>query len=165
MGRGREGEETGATAFITSLDPAQAAIGGPDVTLNVNGFAFLEGDTIVFNGGEEPTTFVSGSLLTTGVKPSTATTPGSYEVLVRTAYGDTPPFLFTFTEAEPVPETSLMDQLKQGDTSGLATASDDEVYSARQGYENWAEEEVVEFQSLVRETQAAIDHEFRKREL
>ncbi len=51
----------------------------------------------MFNGGEEPTEFVSDVLLTTVVKPSTATTEGAFPVLVRQGGFDTAPQSFTFT--------------------------------------------------------------------
>src|SRR5262249_11910450 len=64
-------------------DPASAYIGGPDVTLKVRGAGFKACDVIVFNAGEEATTFVDSTTLTTIVKPSPATVAGAFPVQVR----------------------------------------------------------------------------------
>jgi IPT/TIG domain len=88
---------------LASLDPAEAVCGAPDdVDLHVHGTGFTAGSMIMFNGGEEPTTYVSETELTTIVRPSTASTPGSYPVLVRTGTHDSAPLSFTFTEASPM---------------------------------------------------------------
>jgi len=84
---------------LSSISPNSAVIGGEAVTMEVNGANFLEESVILFNGGEEATTFVSASKLTTGVNPATAGTPGSYAVLVRTFSHETAPQYFEFTEA------------------------------------------------------------------
>ena len=83
---------------LTSISPNSAEIGGEAVTMEVNGSGFVEESVIVFNGGEEATTFVSATKLTTGVNPATATTPGSYPVNVRTFSHETEPQFFTFTQ-------------------------------------------------------------------
>jgi hypothetical protein len=49
----------------------------------VSGGGFTEESVIVWNGGDEPTTYVSKSALTTGVKPSTASGPITIPVTVR----------------------------------------------------------------------------------
>jgi hypothetical protein len=100
------GSNLGSVAHtVTSIDPAEAAIGDDDLTLHVYGSGFRDGDAqIVFNGGPETTVFVSDTELTTVVKPSTAGTPGSYPVTVAQAgVVCEPPQMFEFTEAdEPV---------------------------------------------------------------
>jgi hypothetical protein len=84
---------------LTSLDPSEAAIGDPDVTLTVTGTNFKDGAQIVFNGGPEPTTFVSDTELTTVVKPSTAGVAGTFPVtVVQQGFTVEPPLEFTFTE-------------------------------------------------------------------
>jgi hypothetical protein len=84
---------------LTSLTPNTAVIGDPMVTMEVRGTDFIEESVIVFNGGEEATTFVDKTKLTTGVNPETASVPGSYPVLVRTFSHETEPQFFSFTEA------------------------------------------------------------------
>ena len=89
--------EPPATPKVTGCTPSTAEIGAADLTLQVTGTGFTQASTILFNGGEEPTTFVSATRLTTIVKPSTATTPGTYPVGVVGADGEAS---FTFTEAD-----------------------------------------------------------------
>lgn len=58
--------------IITSLNPISAVLGSPSFTLEVNGTGFDAESHIVWNGGAEPTVFVSSTKLTTGVDMSTA---------------------------------------------------------------------------------------------
>ena len=76
-------------------------IGSTDFTLRVIGTNFTDTSVIVFNGGDEPTTFVSDTELETGIKPSTASVAGSYPVIVKQGTYFTPPQQFTFTDAAP----------------------------------------------------------------
>jgi IPT/TIG domain len=94
-----EGEGEDDAPELLDIDPDVAAIGDPDVTLNCHGEGFTADSVIVFNGGDEPTTFLSPTHLTTIVKPSTAGTPGEYGVTVRNAQGESEPLNFEFVEA------------------------------------------------------------------
>jgi hypothetical protein len=87
------GEESPST--VTSIDPTTAEIGAADITLRVLGTGFNEQSVILFNNGEEPTTFVSVTEVTTTVKPSTASGPWTVPVGVKDATGTAD---FTFTE-------------------------------------------------------------------
>jgi hypothetical protein len=58
------------TPALTSLVPPSAVLGSPDFTLRVRGTGFVEGVVIVFAGHDEPTTFVTGREVTTGVDMS-----------------------------------------------------------------------------------------------
>ena len=60
---------------VTSLVPDSAEIGDPSFTIHVHGTNFTSGSKIIFNGYEEPTTFVSATELTTGVDMSVWTAP------------------------------------------------------------------------------------------
>jgi IPT/TIG domain len=91
--------EPGEPATLTALSPQTAVVGDADLTMTATGTGFTADSVIVFNGGEEQTTFVSETELTTGVKPSLASGAGDVPVLVRTAAGDTAPLNFTFTAA------------------------------------------------------------------
>ena len=85
--------------LITSLTPSSAEIGDPNFTLHVHGTGFDSLSKIYFNGGEEPTTFVSATELTTGVDMSTVSGPIS--VPVQVLRGDGVPSnesMFTFTD-------------------------------------------------------------------
>jgi hypothetical protein len=86
---------------LNSIDPNSAEIGGPQITLRCIGAYFMPESVIVFNGGVEPTVFVSATELTTLVTPTTAGTPGSYPVLVRTFTHETAPQSFSFTDPAP----------------------------------------------------------------
>ena len=85
---------------LGSIVPTEAEMGSADLTLHVHGSAFEDGAVIVFNGGDEATTFVSTTELTTTVKPSLAAVAGAVPVTVRNAGGAVSNELsFTFTEA------------------------------------------------------------------
>jgi hypothetical protein len=88
------------TPEITSIDPTEAEIGGSDLELTVTGKYFSPGSSILFNGGVEPTTLnADGTEATTIVKPSLASTPGSYPVQIKTAANvESNSVDFTFTE-------------------------------------------------------------------
>src|SRR5215470_16391597 len=57
---------------LSSLEPETAEVGSADLELHVKGSRFTDKSVIVFNGGEEPTTFVSAGEVTTTIKPSIA---------------------------------------------------------------------------------------------
>lgn len=74
---------------VTELDPESAEIGEPSFTLHVLGTGFGPDSKIVFNGNEEPTTFVSPEELTTGVNMDVWQGPSEpLPVKVRTGFGD-----------------------------------------------------------------------------
>jgi len=79
---------------LYALHPNKAFMSDPDFTLEVTGEGFTPESVIVWNNADEPTTFVSENVITTGVKPSTVWNPISIEVYVRT--GD-PKTSFTVT--------------------------------------------------------------------
>jgi predicted flap endonuclease-1-like 5' DNA nuclease len=92
---------------LTSLEPATAEVGGPDFTMMAVGTGFMTDCSIVFNGGAEVTEYISPTLLSTIVRPSTASGPVSVPVLIRDRVGEESGALdFTFTEpvAAPPPE-------------------------------------------------------------
>jgi hypothetical protein len=91
----------------TSLSPSQATIGDPDVEMRVTGEGFTAACVITFNGGDEPTTFVSETAVSTIVKPSTATTPGTYPVTVKRGAEQSAPLGFTFAEPARVRATEV----------------------------------------------------------
>jgi hypothetical protein len=97
-GNGGDGGEGAAPPEVTSLNPNHAIVGGPEVTMSVVGSGFSPDSVIVFNGGEEPTTFVSPTEVTTMVEPSTAVGPATVPVGVRDGGADSNTLPFTFTE-------------------------------------------------------------------
>jgi hypothetical protein len=104
---------------VTSLVPSTIEIGQPDVTLHVHGTGFTPASLIIFNGVEEPTTFVSPTELTTGINMSVWLAAAVCPVVVRTDSIESDPVMFTFTEAPPIvlnapPSTDFdMDLLKK----------------------------------------------------
>ena len=83
---------------LSSLSPASAEVGDPSFTLHVHGNNFTPLSKIYFNGGEEPTTFVSSSELTTGVDMSTVSGASVVPVVVLSEDGiQTSPLDFAFT--------------------------------------------------------------------
>jgi len=91
-----EGE--GEPPDLLDIDPDMATIGDADLTLTCTGEDFTPDSVIVFNGGDEATTFVNETTLTTTVKPSTATVAGEFPVAVRNAIGESEPLSFEFVE-------------------------------------------------------------------
>lgn len=86
---------------VSGLTPATVVIGAPSFTLSVGGTGFRADDVIVFNGFDEPTTFVSDTELTTGVNMPLWAAPATVPVLVRNAIGmESAPQTFTFTAAQ-----------------------------------------------------------------
>ena len=91
--------QTGAWPELTSIDPDTAAVGDPDVTLHCYGTGFVEGAVVVFDGSDQPATFVSEGEVTTIVDPAAAT-EGSVLVCVRNLDDrETEDLSFTFTAA------------------------------------------------------------------
>jgi hypothetical protein len=80
-------------ATVTGLEPRDAVMNGPDFTLHVLGIGFTEETIILFNHGEEPTTFVSATEVTTIVKPSLVGAPVAVPVSVVDGLGE---IQFTF---------------------------------------------------------------------
>jgi hypothetical protein len=72
---------------ITSLNPGSVTLGDPDFTLHVLGSGFSTLSKIIFNGSEEPTTYVSDTELTTGVNMATAITAATVPVHVVSGDG------------------------------------------------------------------------------
>lgn len=91
---------------LTGLVPNSAPVGSAAFTLRALGSGFTPESVIVWNNGDENTTFVSESEVTTGVDPTTASGPVSIPVQVKN--GDraiSASQIFTFTPAEPPPDT------------------------------------------------------------
>lgn len=88
---------------VTSLTPDTAVSGAPDdITMVVNGTGFTAASVITFNDLDEPTTLISDTQVSTGVKPSLFVVPAVCPVAVRDVSGTSNSVDFTFTEAEPV---------------------------------------------------------------
>lgn len=86
-------------ATVTGLSPDTAVAGdAADIEMSVMGEGFTSASVIIFNGLEEPTTFVSAAQLTTGVKPSLFVVPADCPVGVRTGSAMSNEIPFSFTD-------------------------------------------------------------------
>lgn len=85
------------TPVLSSLSPDTVASGDPDFELSCIGTNFRSGSIIFFGAEDEPTTFVSDTEVTTGVKPSLFA-PAIVPVKVKTGPLDSNTVDFTFTE-------------------------------------------------------------------
>jgi hypothetical protein len=72
---------------VTTLVPNNVALGQPSFTLQINGTGFSPFSTIIFNGFEEPTTFVNSTRVTTGVNMPLWTAPAVVPVGVTNKQG------------------------------------------------------------------------------
>jgi hypothetical protein len=91
--------EPPAAPTLVSLSPNAAVAGdAADITMRAIGTGFTADSIITFNGLNEPTTFVSETEVTTGVKPSLFVVPAVCPVEVHTGSVVSGPLDFTFTE-------------------------------------------------------------------
>jgi hypothetical protein len=94
------------TPVLTSINPDTAVVGGANLTMTATGSNFYGpanpsvASKILFNGGEEPTTYVSATSLTTGVEPSTAGAAATVPVEVSNLGFKSASRPFTFTDVE-----------------------------------------------------------------
>jgi hypothetical protein len=82
---------------LLSLSPSSAVSGDPDFVLRCRGANFGSGATIMFGEEDEPTTLVSSTEVTTGVKPSLFA-PAVVPVFIRSGGKSSQVVDFTFTE-------------------------------------------------------------------
>ena len=102
-GEGGEGDLDEAPD-LESLDPDEADAGDPaDIVMHVHGTGFTEQSVIYFNGLQEPTTFVSETEVTTGVKPSLFTVATVCPVTVRNGEHESDALEFEFLDPEDPP--------------------------------------------------------------
>lgn len=92
------------TPAITSLSPASVLVGGPDLTLTVNGSNFPSNASVAWNGAALATTRVSAAQLTALVPAALIATAGTATVTVTGDGG--PSNALAFTIAPVVPATS-----------------------------------------------------------
>ena len=84
---------------LTSLSPNTAVAGSAaDIVMSCIGSGFTKETVIKFGDYDEPTTFVSTTEVTTGVKPSLFINPDTVPVLVHTGEVSSDPLTFSFTE-------------------------------------------------------------------
>jgi len=89
-----------STSTLSSLGPIVAPQKGPGFTLTVNGSGFSNGNTVLFNGNSETTTFVNSTQLTASVSTADIALPGvnapipALQVTVQTGSTVTAPTSF-----------------------------------------------------------------------
>ncbi len=89
---------------ITNLSPSNVIKGGTSFTLSVNGFGFVQGSVVNFNGRNRVTAFVSATLLTAQILASDVAGAGSFPVKVLNATpGGGSSSALLLVVAEPVP--------------------------------------------------------------
>jgi hypothetical protein len=102
---GEGGGETDEAPDLESLDPDEADAGdATDIVMHVHGTGFTEQSVIYFNGLVEPTTFVSETEVTTGVKPSLFVVPAVCPVTVRNGEHESDALEFEFLAPDDPPE-------------------------------------------------------------
>ena len=85
---------------LAKLSPNTAVAGSAaDIVMSCIGTGFTPETVIKFGAYDEPTTFVSATEVTTGVKPSLFINPDTVPVLVHIGEVSSAPLTFTFTEA------------------------------------------------------------------
>jgi hypothetical protein len=100
-GATEEGGEEGEAPDLESLDPDEADAGdAADIVMHVHGTGFTEQSVIYFNGLAEPTTFVSETEVTTGVKPSLFVVPAVCPVTVKNGNYESDALEFEFLDPE-----------------------------------------------------------------
>jgi hypothetical protein len=88
--------------LLSLLSPSSATAGGPGFTLNVTGSDLVDGAVVRWDGGDRPTTFVSGSAVTASIGAADLATGKVVQVTVRNPDGGISSPL-EFTVSNPVP--------------------------------------------------------------
>ncbi|NDD62942.1 MAG: hypothetical protein EBZ36_03020 [Acidobacteria bacterium] len=73
------------TPVISSITPATAVAGSPEVIITVNGSGFISGSTVLWAGSPRPTNLISPTQLTARISSSDLLLPGTFNVSVVTA--------------------------------------------------------------------------------
>lgn len=93
-------EDPNVAPVISTLSPATAIANDPtDIEMIVDGTGFTAQSTIVFNGFDEPTDYISPTQVRTGVRPSLFEVPADCPVEVRNGTGISNSLTFSFTAA------------------------------------------------------------------
>jgi hypothetical protein len=90
---------------VTTLSPAGAGVGSPDLELRVSGNGFITTSVILVNGAERPTTYLSGTELLTTLPEADFAAPRTLSIGVRTPApggGTSARLDFTVTSEPPV---------------------------------------------------------------
>ena len=102
-GAGTGEEQEGETPTIEALDPDEIEIGAADTILHVHGTGFTPNSVIHFAGHDEPTSFVSDTEVTTGLKPSLWGEPVVVKCSVKNGPHESEEEEFEFLDADEPP--------------------------------------------------------------
>lgn len=114
---------------LTSLNPNTILLGSPSFDIIVHGSGFTQESVIVFNGFEEPTTYISASEVSTGVNMDVWAAPAVVPVGVvdsRGSLSNTINFTFGAARSAVTLKRDVESSLKE---HGLALHSIKETYS------------------------------------
>lgn len=92
---------TPAPPAITSMSPASATAGGAGFMLTVNGTAFTQGETSMWNTSALDTIYVSPTQLIISVPASLVQFSGAANITITTPAGTSPAAVYTINEAAP----------------------------------------------------------------
>ena len=100
---------------LTSLSPNEAILGSGDILLTCHGTGFTPTSVINFAGYDEPTTFVSETAVTTGVKPSLGWGVVSVPVFIKSGPLVSETLQFEFTDpAAPIDQAKVSNTKTKG---------------------------------------------------
>jgi hypothetical protein len=148
---------------LTSLSPASVDKGAGVTTVSITGSGFDLDCDVQADGATQGSNYVSDTLIELDVDP-TNLAQGSLEITVVNGDDEVSNAL-QFTIEGASTGVSLLDELIAGNLAALETASDNDLYSVRIQYEQWAESAAAQFKATTSEVIRAIDHELVKRGL
>jgi hypothetical protein len=152
-----------AAPVLTSLTPSSVGVNTAVTTVTITGSGFDTDCDVQVEGGTQGSNWVSETVIELDVDPANLQ-PGDLEVTVVNG-DDEESNALTFTIEGPSSGVSLLDELIAGNLAALGTASDNDLYSVRIQYEQWAESAAAQFKATTSEVIRAIDHELVKRGL
>ena len=104
-------EVTNPVPDVTGLSPAQATVGDLDFGITVIGSGFVQGSTVLWNGQNRDTGFVSSTMLTASIRASDVAVAGTAYVSVSSPApgGGQSPTARVFTINNPAPVMGAID--------------------------------------------------------
>ena len=102
-GAGTGEEQDGQAPTIEALEPHEIEVGAADTVLHVHGTGFTPTSVIHFAGHDEPTSFVSDTEVTTGLKPSLWSEPVVVKCSVKNGGLESEEEEFEFLDPEDPP--------------------------------------------------------------
>jgi hypothetical protein len=108
-GDGKNKKSQNPVPILSSIAPTSATVGGPALTLTVNGLNFVSGSTVQWNNSARSTTYVSGTQLTAAIPAGDLVAVGNAQVsVVNPAPGGGTSSAITFTIQNAIPVVSSL---------------------------------------------------------